>query len=162
VKDVPPISLAPPDVAHNAQVFYATRSQQFPSYYTEQTEYFRLNEGSARRSYLASHPDLKQYWDWRRNFLERNPDTVPYLTDGTNPPTYPSPQAYEQAVSNQPNFTPVEWKSYLGDTLFRLVTDGQPLPEIAQQKLDELGVARDDVLHSLIVGSSPAPVGAVP
>jgi len=43
----------------------------------------------------------------------------------------------------QPSFTPYEWQHYLGPSLFGLLMDyqmGEPLPEVAQELLDRMGI----------------------
>lgn len=132
------IALAPAETAHRAQIFYDTRNQRFPQWYALQSEYYRLDEGSARRAFRNANPQLSDYFAWRRDWLLRNPDAAPYLTD--EPPTYGSAAEYEQAVANQPNLTREEWQSVLGYSMFALVEDhlsGEPLPNNVRSVLDE-------------------------
>lgn len=70
-----------PETAWRAQVFYDQRQAQFKNYYDLQKGYYDLKSKGQQRAYIQQHPELKQYWDWRREFLNNNPDIVPYLTD---------------------------------------------------------------------------------
>jgi hypothetical protein len=148
------LQLAPPDVANRIQVFYDTRDRYFEDIYPEQEAYFQLNEGAARRAYLADHSRLRDYWNWRNDWLLRNPAVATYLTE--EPPTYPSEQALQEAQAAQPNFQWAEWYSYLGPNLANLVVDwtqGEPLPSAAEARLrelaDGLGIPYDALLERL-------------
>jgi hypothetical protein len=139
------VSTPPPDIAARAQSFYDYRTAYFPTYYDEQDEYFKLTAGKPRSAYLSAHPDLKAYWDWRRDYLYRNPDVATYLVDtktGATLPTYPSAGAYEQAKAAQPNLTWQEWQTVLSPSLQQTLVDhfqsGDALPLAAQQYLDVL------------------------
>lgn len=151
-----PLEFSPPDVAYRMQVFYDTREQRFR--YNDQIwplseTYWKLNS-SGRKKFLSDNPILKYYWDWRRDFMERNPDLAPYIEDDPNKwPTYPS----EADIPEKPNFTPEELQAYLGGQLWNLVMDyasGEPLPEVARRKLEQLGLSAEEVLASL-QGATP-------
>ena len=113
-------------------------------------EYFKLDEGAARRKYWRDNPILSQYVGWRNDFMYRNPDLVPYIEDDPDKfPTYPSLEELQQMQAAQPNFTQEEWQSLLGLELFRLVLDGDELPPVAERRLDQLGIDSDFVQQSL-------------
>lgn len=146
-----PLELTDPDTAYRLQAFYDTRSQMFR--YSDvvwelQSDYFKLDEGSARRTFLREHPVLEQYWNWRRDFMVRNPDLAPYIEDNPEKlPTYPSEQVLDLARAAQPNLTYDEWQQVMwnngGVSLLNLVGDylrlGEPMPTAAQKKLDNIG-----------------------
>jgi hypothetical protein len=75
------LHLTKPETAWRAQVFYDTRNSKYPDFYTLQNGYYANETKGARATYLKQNPELKQYWDWRRDFMTKNPDLVPYLTD---------------------------------------------------------------------------------
>jgi len=139
-----PLELTDRDTAYRVQVFYDTRNRLFK--YSDQVwplqeDYYQLEEGAARRTFRRNHPILQQYWDWRRDFMQRNPDLATYLTDDPEQlPKYKSEQALQQAQAAQPQFTPEEWQAYLGPGLFRLLLDPEPLPPAGQQMLERLGL----------------------
>jgi hypothetical protein len=155
------ISMPDPVIAQRAQAFYNFRSAYFSNYYKEQDEYFKISAGAGRTQYIAAHPDLKQYWDWRRDYLYRNPDVAPFLIDtstGATAPTYPTAQAYEQAMAATPNLTKQEWGTIISPSLQGLIADymqtGNPLPDVANKYLDQLaqeyGIANGATLLNMI------------
>jgi hypothetical protein len=75
------LKLTKPETAWRVQVFYDQRKQMFGNYNDMQNAYYALPKGSARSAYLKKNPQLKRYWDWRSDFMYKNPDLVPYLTD---------------------------------------------------------------------------------
>lgn len=77
---VAPLQFAPREEAQLAQFFYDTRRAQFPNFFELQEGYYALPKDK-RGAYLAQNPTLKAYWDWRRDFMQRNPQAVKYLTD---------------------------------------------------------------------------------
>ena len=137
--DALPLTFAPPDVAYRAQSYYNTRSTYFPDYFEQQEDYFKLKEGKPRKQYLVDHKDFAQYREWKKDWLLRNPDVAPYLTEF--PPLFESEQALREAEAAQPNFLPQEWQQLLGLPAYNLTLDlfeGEDLPPVAQDKLDEL------------------------
>lgn len=138
-----PLTLPSQDVAYRAQTFYNGRDNFFPGVLDKQNEYFKLTTSAEKKSYLAKNPTLSQYWKWRQDFMARNPETVPYLTDLTkNKP----PAGYQQNLANsdnQPHLTWDEWKMQLGWTLSNLVQDaarGEALPPNAKTLLEKYRV----------------------
>lgn len=73
------LQLSSPETAWRVQVFYDTRKYYFADYQKWQNEYYA--QGANKKAILAKYPDLKAYWDWRRSFMVKNPDIVPYVTD---------------------------------------------------------------------------------
>jgi hypothetical protein len=135
-----PIEFAPQDVANRAQSFYDTRNAYFPNYFEEQEDYYKLDD-KAQKAYLVSHPSLKQYWDWKWDWLHRNPDAAPYLTEKNL--EFPSEEALREAEAGQPNFLPQEWQQLLGLPAYSLALDfieGEGMPTVAQDKLDEVAL----------------------
>ncbi|UOF79210.1 hypothetical protein [Caudoviricetes sp.] len=165
--DVPPLDLAPIEVANDVQEFYDSRKLYFPGYRELQDQYFAIDETNKkeRKAFRNAHPELVAYWDWRREWLDANPEAAPYLTDnsssgkdttsgggGGTPYTYSDPYApptQYQPVSPVP-ISYEQWQSQLGDELMGLVSDyidGDDLPESMQQLLiqraAQMGVVGD-------------------
>jgi hypothetical protein len=129
------LTTASPDIAYRTQVFYDMRTQRFPNYYEIQNGYYDLPAGQ-RRAYLAKNPSLKQYWDWKSDFLYRNVDVAPYLSD-----TPPQPGQYYPARDN-PQFSWQEWQTIISPSVQGLILDsyqtGEPVPDVVIQQLDLL------------------------
>ncbi len=70
---------AKPEVAALYYQFQMLRDQHFPKIYDIQDGYFQQPEGAARKQYLAQHPELAGYWDWRREYMRQFPEVIPYL-----------------------------------------------------------------------------------
>jgi hypothetical protein len=59
--------------------YQAQREQQFPGVYDRQEQYFAITDPNEAKYYLARHPELEQYWTWRRAFMKEFPQMIPYL-----------------------------------------------------------------------------------
>lgn len=157
---IPPIELAPLEIAKRAQVFYDMRDSYFPEWREQQEAYYRLDEGAARRQYRSNHQDYETYRDWRWDFLTRNPEVAPYLTD--EPPTYPSESALNAAVAAQPSFQPQEWRQMMGGSMYALVLDlvmdGDPLPEVASNRLRALAESLGMSTGAIVAQFEASPV----
>lgn len=148
-----PIDFAPPEVANQAQIFYDVRNENFADYYELQSKYFDLAEGQARKDYLRKYPQLKEYWDWRRNFLKRNPSIAAYIDDSFEP-KYASVQEMEQAYQNEPTFTKYELTRYVGSAGISILTDVYnqgfiPPPDIVEyltEKAGSLGMTYEELV----------------
>ena len=160
--DATPINLAPPEIAQVAQFFYDYRRLNFLNYFEQQDKYFQLAEGAARRQYLSQNPQLGQYWDWRRDYLMRNPTVVDYLSEDFEP-KYQSVQAMEQAYAQPYNVDPTEFRASLGSSAWALIMDslrtGGTLPYSVRQKLitmsENLGVPYMQLLQQIGAGVQP-------
>lgn len=130
------LNLASPDIAYRTQVFYDMRNKIAPDYYNLQTAYFALPAGAQRKAFLVKNPSLSQYWNWRSDYMNRNPDVVPYLSD-----TPPQPGQYHQAQQN-PVFTWQEYQTILPQPTQALILQhfqqGMPLPDAVAQQLELL------------------------
>ena len=118
-----PVDLAPEEIAWRAQVFYDMRKDAYPDYYEMQQGYYEQKEGKDRRDYLRTYPDLKAYWDWRRDFLTRNPDLVPFIDDDFEPKR--TSYAQQQLIQNtQPLYNWAEWQKVLPADVLRGIESG--------------------------------------
>ena len=76
------LKLTDPETAWRVQTFYDTRKSNFADFHKWQDKYYSYPQGSAARSkYLKETPQLKMYWDFRRKWMEKNPDLARFLTD---------------------------------------------------------------------------------
>ena len=150
------IKLTDPRLAWRAQAFYDTRNQLFPAWYDQQNVYFDLKKGQARKDYLRKYPELKAYWDWRRDFFHRNPDIVPYLSD-TFEFEYESERERQAAYEAQPSFTWDEWRMQMTPSLSRIVEDytlrNTSLSTTAEDMLEDLaermGMTLEELLYEM-------------
>lgn len=135
-RDLPPLDLAPRDVAYRAETFYAVRDTSYPDWREQSDVYFSLTD-KAQKQYKKEHPEFADYLDWRNDWLLSNPDAAPYLTD--KPPKYSSEAAYQAAHGAQgQGLTPEAWQKTLGSSLYSLVEDtsrGEALPASARRRL---------------------------
>jgi hypothetical protein len=143
----PPIDLADPEVAWRVQVFYNTKWEYFPKELgidEMQDEYFALTDKKAKKAYRDSHQVMVDYWDWRRDWMHRNPETVPYLTDKDFEFEYSSPEAERRAGQPEPWLTWDEWQQYMGAPASNLMEDhlvrGEDLNPAMQDRVEDLAV----------------------
>jgi hypothetical protein len=73
------ISGAPAEVQKLMYQYWAQRDRQYPGIDKTQEKYFSFADTGAKRDYLDSHPELSEYWTWRRQFSAANPATAPYI-----------------------------------------------------------------------------------
>jgi hypothetical protein len=72
------VSLLPPEVANEIDTFRAERNSQFPNWFAIQQRYFDQPKGDARKAYLAANPELKHYWDWKKQYYAQHPTVDTY------------------------------------------------------------------------------------
>lgn len=70
------VDLTPAETAWRVEVFFDDRKELYPNYFEMQEEYYAQPANNRRPS-----AELKAYWGWRRDWMNKNPDLVPYLTD---------------------------------------------------------------------------------
>ena len=151
-----PISFAPPEIANQTQIFYDTRNQFFPDFYELQNEYFDLAEGPARKDYLGQTPQLKRYWDWRRDFLKRNPSIAAYIDDNFEP-KYTTVEEMKEARQEEPQFHLAEFQQYLGSASMQIIldvynTDFVPPLDIVEyltEQAEALGMTYEELVQSV-------------
>ena len=155
------LQLTPANISQRIQAFYDTRRGYFPWDEIRETQnrYYRIDEGAARRQFRTEHPELVAYWSWRRDFLYRNPDLIPYMVEDPEAYTYPSEAALMAAEEAQPSLQPAEWYQVLGPQVWALVEDyqaGEPLPEVAMRRIreiaDQYGTTVDHILSDIARG----------
>ena len=146
------LKLTKPEIAWRAQSFYDLRTKNYPDFYKKQSDYFKLATKTQKNAYLAKNQDLKQYWDWRRQFMTQNPDLVQYLTD--------DPKAIAKAKNSHRNPTVAvptaqELQANVSSTLNYFLTSyfrqGQDLPPEAEKSL-ELMAAKYNLSTEQLMG----------
>ena len=98
---------------------------------------------------------LPAYWDWRRDWMHRNPETVPYLTEKDYEFEYSSPEAERRAEQPQPWLTWDEWTQYLGPNMASLMEDHflrddvilPTMRENVEELAAQLGLSYDEALR---------------
>lgn len=151
-----PISYAPVELAGVIEAFYKTRNFEYPDWFTMQQKYFMLAPGKARTNYRNKYPQLKAYWGWRRDFLRRNPNTIPYLDEDFEP-NYESVGQMEAAIRDQPNLRPFEINARLifegGTSLVNRLEDymrGDVLSTTAKEIITEIAVSMGMTFEQLV------------
>lgn len=132
------LQLTKPETAWRAQTFYSTRDQNYPDWYEAQQAYYA--PGANKQKVKSEYPDLERYWTWRRDYMTKNPDIVPYITDDQT--------AIDKAKKTQRNPetavpTAEEIKVNLSPSMQNLIKQaqqGEDLPDSAEQYLELLAV----------------------
>jgi len=72
---------APQEVQVLYYQYQAQRDQKFPDIFDTQEVYFQIppDDKKAKKAYRAEHPELVEYWEWRRDFMRQFPNMIPYL-----------------------------------------------------------------------------------
>ena len=58
--------------------YRAERDARYPNIFDLQDQYFQLSS-TQRKAFLKSHPDLPEYWDWRKQMAAAFPKASPYI-----------------------------------------------------------------------------------
>jgi len=159
-QDLHPIELTDPATAQRLDAFYLTRRQNFR--YNENVAplwdtYFKLDK-DARKKFFRENPILKQYLDWRNDFMFRNPDLAPFIEDDPDKlPVFETLEELQEAEQAQPDFTWFEWQNVLTLPMWRLARDmlryGDNLGEDEVEELidvaDGLGIEFEELMFRL-------------
>jgi hypothetical protein len=122
------LKLTKPELAWRAQSFYDIRDAQFPNYFQQQNAYYDPKS----KLYKKAVPELKQYWDWRRQFMTNNPDLVQYLTD--DPKAIAKAQTQNRTKLAIPTLSELPISDSM-KTLLDNYANGQELPYSAQENI---------------------------
>ncbi len=159
--DMHPIELTSPEDSAKLEAWYRTRQVNFG--YSKRVSplldvYYDLEPGRARKNYRNQHPIISKYFDYRQDFMMRNPSLAPYIEDDPERlPSFRSPEAREEVFLSEPNFTWMEWTNVLGTAATRLAIDSiqrDPMMNIAfSQELefqaDRLGMDPEGLWQDL-------------
>ena len=127
----------PQDVQQTVYQYRADRDNQFPGIFDTQTQYFAMQPGAQRKAFLKQHPELANYWDFKRQYAASNPKAAPYIQSEESMSKDIMGQQYDQALSQlMVQFSP-ELKRALAGYLYanQTLTAGatQELQQWAQQ-----------------------------
>lgn len=75
------LKLTEPETAWRVDTFYAARKEDYPDWYALQNKYYDLSGKAAQARFRNENPQLVEYWEFRRKWMEQNPDLVRFLTD---------------------------------------------------------------------------------
>lgn len=134
--------------------FYKKNKATFDRYYEIKEDFDRVITPSARKQFLRDNPELKSYWDWRRDIFHRNPAIVPYLDDDFE-------FEYESVEdiptqTDIPIYTFEEWSYVLGSRSVANVVVTGDIPETAMPYLEDIADQLDITINELValVGES--------
>ena len=68
----------PEDIQRYVYNYRATRDAKYPGIFDIQETYFTLNK-TQRKAFLKSHPQLPDYWDWRKQQAANFPKAAAYI-----------------------------------------------------------------------------------
>jgi hypothetical protein len=74
------IKLTDPETAWRVQTFYDMR-EEHGDWYKLQNKYYSLKTDADKAKFIRENPELKGYWDARKDWMTKNPDLVRFLTD---------------------------------------------------------------------------------
>ncbi len=146
------IKLTAPETAWRVQTFYDMRNQEHKDWYTLQNKYYGLPE-KERPKFLQGNPELKQYWSDRKDWMNKNPDLVRFLTDDPK-----QLKQYENKRRNPSVAVPTadEIRQQLSQPTQELIADwgnGQSLPPSIESYLGQFaqqnGMTMRDMLGIL-------------
>ena len=157
-----PVDFIDPAIANRAQVYYDSMNYLHPKFWDISNEYYEVPE-NLRREWGKDNPDkygiMKAGWDFKRDWLWRNPDVAPYITDNEGWfRKFSSLDEYQQVMEQTPDFRPEELIASMPQEAQRLVYDyvyrGDDIPESVEEMLQEmaqgLGITVDELLNMLV------------
>src|SRR5574340_524255 len=69
----------PQDIQAYVYQYRALRDEMFPNIFKLQNQYFAIKDRNQRAVFRNSHPDLVNYWDFRREYAAQYPEASPYI-----------------------------------------------------------------------------------
>ena len=70
------VDYLPQQITKVTDQYFEQRNRLYPQYYELQSQYYNLPK-SERRAFLIANPQLKDYWDWNRQWKARYPELEP-------------------------------------------------------------------------------------
>ena len=69
------------DIQSRVYTYRAMREDRYPGIDAIQSAYFDIMEGdrAGRKAYREAHPELVEYWDWRKQFAASYPKASPWI-----------------------------------------------------------------------------------
>jgi bisphosphoglycerate-dependent phosphoglycerate mutase len=77
----------PPEIAATVDAYRMLRKSLYPNYYALQQRYYSLPAGQERKDFLEKFPQLKEYFDWNKEYKKAHPEVAEYA-DTYQPPQY--------------------------------------------------------------------------
>lgn len=74
----PELELPEAETSAKYQTYLDTIRREFPNIQAIQDMYYKVPEGM-QFQFLENHPELRQYWEWRDQFIANNLDLIPYM-----------------------------------------------------------------------------------
>jgi hypothetical protein len=69
----------PSDVQGLYYRYQSNLQHLFPGIFDKKDAYYSISDKDQRKAYLNSHPELSNYWDWRKKYAADNPKVSPYI-----------------------------------------------------------------------------------
>lgn len=142
---------APENVQVYVYKYRAELNKKYPGIYDKQDEYYAQATSAKKKAYLNEHPELLDFWDWRRQRAADMPEAMPYILsdetikkavlgeDYVAPQSTGSGQTITFAESKKPKPLSVIDYGSMDPALLRQVMGwalvGQTLSEGAKQEL---------------------------
>lgn len=91
-----------PEVVAQVNAFENQREERYPNYKELQDMYYSLPEEpkSIRKGFLSGYPELREYWDWKRDYYENYPLVEQYYDDMKS--RYEDEQSLYQTMGAEP------------------------------------------------------------
>ena len=157
-----PVEFIDPKIANRVQVYYDSINYLHPEFWDTSTEYYKVPE-NLRREWGKKNPEkyaiMKAGWDFKRDWLWRNPDVAPYITDNESwYRKFSTLGEYNEALAQTPNFNPAELIAAMPQEAQRLVYDfvyqGDNLPPTIEDMLEDMaegmGISLEELLNMLV------------
>jgi hypothetical protein len=128
-----PLEMYKPDVAAAGQTFIDLRKQQFPNWWWLQNLFYEIPEED-QKAFLKGFPELKDYQDWKEDYVKANPLVDLYLQDQSD--RYDKSPATQFDEPNMDLFA--EWDAELALAVGMWLATGQPLNDGAKQELNRI------------------------
>jgi hypothetical protein len=119
----PKLDLYDPAITQVTDKFFEDRTRLFPNYYETQQGYYNLATKGEKARYLAEHPDLKKYWDWKDGWYEAYPEYKPIFGG----------QVFKQVDTSG-------WPPMLEDYVRTYAFTGGKLPSGASKALEQVWI----------------------
>lgn len=128
--NVPQLNLYDPAVTAITDQFFDDRTKKFPNYYEQQQGYYALPK-SERTSYLLQNPELKAYWDWKRDWYDSYPQYKPIFNG----------EAFKSVDTSN-------WPPGLEDYVTSYAYTGRSLPSGARKALEQVWIMEGQPMDS--------------
>jgi hypothetical protein len=126
----------PADV--QAEVYqYRAGRQQFGDVLDTQEKYYAIENKKERSAFLRKHPELSEYWRWRRQYAAQHPKASPYILSDETIAKAILGDDYNSTASLQP----VDWQQFSDPLMRQLLGNiytGEQLSAGAMRSLEQI------------------------